>query len=145
MLAIIPDASNGFIEITIDGPADYNEFKTAIGAIDGLIARHGRIHVLEVIKRSKTMPWYLWLLDLGFSITHFGKFARYALVTEKGGSVGRVSKFFSDLASMEVRIFKMTEVDAARAWARGEPAPPEKHEPFVDFRPVTSNQTECVP
>jgi len=121
MLAVMPDVPRGFVEIMIDGRISFDEFDAVAVAIDAAIARHGRIHLLEVIRSRKSMSLGLWLRDLKFSAMRFGRFARYGMVTENGGSVGPVSKFFTDLASTDMRIFAMRDLDEARAWVRGDP------------------------
>ena len=143
MLAIMPDVSDGFIEITVDGKVSVDEFEAAVAAIDEIIARHGKVNVFEVVRRRKMMPPQLWWRDLKFSLSHFSKFGRYAIVTEDMGIVW-IMRAFGAFSAMEVRAFATADAEAARAWAQGERAP-EKPEPFVDFRAKASEGTAGVP
>lgn len=55
------------------------------------------------------------LEDAGFVARHMRHVARIALVTDKK-SVRRAAHFFSWLVTPEVRLFKLKEMDAAKAW-----------------------------
>jgi len=142
MLTIMPDVSLGFIEVTIDGAVTADEFEGAVAAIDEIIARHGKANVLEVIRRKKKMSLQVWWRDVKFSISHFGKFGRYAVVTGNQWYVWMM-RVFGAFNPMQVRIFAMADVEAARVWARG--GSPGKRDQFVDFRPKASNGIPGVP
>jgi len=122
MLELATDPAAGVIEITVDGDISRADFEAAVQAIETLVARHGRVNAVEVIRRIGTMPPSLWWRDLSYSVSHLDKFGRCAVVTDKGW-IGPLARFFAAFTHVEIRTFPPDELEAARLWARETPPP----------------------
>jgi hypothetical protein len=120
MLELATDPAAGVIEITVDGDITRADFEAAVQAIEPLIARHGRVNAVEVIKRIGTMPPSLWWRDVSYSFSHLDKFGRCAVVTDKGW-IGPLARFFAAFTHVEIRTFTPGELEAARSWVREAP------------------------
>jgi len=119
MLEIATDTVAGFIEITVDGDIGESDFDAAVEAIEAVFAKHGHVNAVEVIRRLGTMPPGLFWRDVKYSFSHLDRFGRCAVVTELGW-IGPLARFFAAFTPhVEIRTFPMTELEAARAWARG--------------------------
>ena len=117
-MLIETDVAAGFIEVTVDGDIGVEDFENAVRAMDEVLTRHERVNFVEVVRRVGKIPLKLWFRDLKYVLSRLKKFGRCAVVTDKGW-IAPVGRVFSALTSVEIRTFPLTDVEPARAWARG--------------------------
>jgi len=120
-MLIRTDLTEGFMEVTVDGDIGVEDFKRAVRAIDEVLARHDRLNVVEVVRRVGTIPPKLWFRELRYVLSRLKRFGRCAVVTDKGW-ISPVVKIFSAFTSVDIRIFPLVDLEAGRAWARGNEA-----------------------
>jgi Protein of unknown function (DUF3478). len=117
MLSFTTDEDAGYIEMTVDGDVEQAEYEAVVQAIERLIVRHERIDAVEVIRRLGDMPMGLWWRDLNYSLSRMDRFGRCAVVSDSGW-IGPMARFFGAFIRAEIRSFPLSELEAARAWAR---------------------------
>ena len=109
------DSETGIIEIEIDGPTDYESYRTLIRDLDAQIAARGKIRVLEIIRDMGWVSPAVWWEDLGWSFRHLRDISRAAVVTDKSW-IGPIVKMMSGVMTAEVRVFGLAELEKAREW-----------------------------
>jgi hypothetical protein len=117
MLSHTADEEAGWIEITIDGKIGAEDFDPVVAAADSLIARHGKINAIEIIRNFEGMDPAIWWKDLSWGMRHIAKFSRVAVVTDSGW-IGPMTRAFGALMPAEIRTFSMADLEKARAWIR---------------------------
>jgi hypothetical protein len=119
MLSYTADDSIGLIDIVVDGAITREDYEKLVPMLDAQIARHGKLRVVETVRRIGPIDWSLWWLDLKWVSDNRNKLARCAVVTDHGW-IGPITRAASALFSGEMRVFKESEVAEARAWVREE-------------------------
>lgn len=120
MLTYETDADAGVIEFTVDGRIEAAEFEAVVKELEALIAQHGKVNVVEVIRDFSGMDPAVWWRDVTWGFGHLTKFARAAVVTDSGW-IGPMVKAVAALMPSEIRVFPIADLEAARAWVRGVP------------------------
>ena len=115
MLRYEVDDAAALIELTCDGRVDKAEFEAAIAAMESLIERKGRIHVVEVIRDFSGIDPSLWWRDIGWSFSHLEAFGRCAVVTDSSW-ITPVARMVGALMPTRVEAFRLDQLDLARAW-----------------------------
>lgn len=115
MLSYREDAELGIAEITIEGRITRQEFERVAERLEALIARHGKVRVLEHIKTFEGMDAAAFWEDIAFSLRHLNDFSRCAVVTDKHW-VNLWSELLRPFTRCEVMHFEPHELEAARAW-----------------------------
>lgn len=118
MMTLQADDAAGVIEFTIDGRVERPEYESVVRAFETMIAARGKVGVVEIIHDYRGIDPALWWRDVRWSFGHLNDFGRCAVVTDHGW-IGPVTRFAAAFMSMEIRVFRMGELDAARAWVRG--------------------------
>lgn len=118
MLTFEIDEATGGIEFTVDGRVERAEFEAVAATLERLIAAHGRVHVVEVIRDYRGIDPALWWRDLDWTLGHLSDFGRCAVVTDSGW-IGPFTRFAAAFMPMEIRVFATDRLDEARIWARG--------------------------
>lgn len=107
------------LEFTLDGGFSKPDFDRVAGKIDEMIAQHGTIRILEVIRNIGSVePSALWA-DLKFATHHLSKFSHVAVVADHKW-IDWMTAAFSPFLPMKVRTFPLGEIDVARQWLRGD-------------------------
>lgn len=117
MLNWTVDDAAGVVELIVDGAVTRAEYEKLLPVLDGVIARHGKLRVVETVRQIGPIDWTLWWEDLKWAVQNRNSLARCAVVTDHGW-IGPITRAAAALFSGEMRVFRETEVDTARAWVR---------------------------
>jgi hypothetical protein len=117
MLSYTVDDDTGVIDFTIDGEITRADYDALIPVLDGQIAKHGKLRVVETVRKLGPVDWSLWWRDVKWVVDHRDKMARVAVVTDHGW-IGPITRAAAALFSGEMRVFPESEGEAARAWVR---------------------------
>ncbi|MCL2714198.1 MAG: STAS/SEC14 domain-containing protein [Alphaproteobacteria bacterium] len=112
------DVRAGYMEIMVEGDIGVEDYENAVRANEEVLASNDRVNVVAVVQRVGTIPLKLWFRDLKYVMSRLSRFGRCAMVTDKGW-ISPVAKIFSALTSVEMRTFPLVDLEAGRAWARG--------------------------
>ncbi|MEI9926488.1 MAG: STAS/SEC14 domain-containing protein [Sphingomonas sp.] len=107
----------GLIEFTVDGEITRREYDEAVVAMEALIARHGHLSAVTVIRSFAGMELAAWWRDISWGVGHMAKVRRVAVVTDVGW-LATLAEASGHLLPMQLKRFKRAEIDAARGWAR---------------------------
>jgi hypothetical protein len=118
MMTFETDLEAGVIEFTVDGEVTRAEYDAAVAAMDAVIARHGRLSALAVVRDFAGMELAAWWKDVSWGASHLGKIARIAVVTDIGWIVA-ATRATSWMVPGEHKIFAPDALEAARTRARG--------------------------
>ncbi|MGB5078328.1 MAG: STAS/SEC14 domain-containing protein [Sphingorhabdus sp.] len=133
MLDVKIDKSAGYLEMTVDGTIDKEQYEQAVAAVDELLKTHTRIDAVEIVRDIGWIEAEVWWKDMLFHLTHRNILRRAAVVSDNGW-VGPVTRFFAPLYPAAIRSFTMAELDEARRWAKeGHLEVVEEAEPHLDF------------
>jgi len=113
------DASDGLVEIVVDGRVSRAEFDAVAARLEAAIARHGKVRVLEVVKSFGGIEPSAFWVDLKFGLRHLNDFSRCAVVSDKRW-IETFAKGVDKLIRCEIRHFPPDQIDAARAWLRAD-------------------------
>lgn len=117
MIEFVTDSQAGVIEFTVDGRITREEYDAVAAEMEREITAHGKVNVVEIIRGFEGMEPVVWWRDIRWGFGHLTKFARAAVVTDSGW-IGPVTKAVGALMPVDIRVFPMADVDAARAWVR---------------------------
>ncbi|OJV33895.1 STAS/SEC14 domain-containing protein [Sphingomonas sp. 67-36] len=111
-------AEDGLVELVVDGAISREDFDKVVSTLEGAFAKHGKVNVVEVVRKFGAIAPQLWWRDLTWSFSHLGRFGRCAMVTDSGW-IGPVARVMAAMLPIELKTFGADQLDAARAWARG--------------------------
>lgn len=119
MIEITPVADSNILEMTFSGSVTAEEFDAALATFDAAIKQHGSIRVLENIGELDMPPIPLSRVwdDVKFGFEHLADISHVAVVADQGWIAAWI-KVLGPLLRLDVKMFKSTELDAARAWLR---------------------------
>lgn len=109
----IPDTN--ILELSIDGKVTRGDFDKAVAKMETMIARHGKIKILEVVHNiGKMEPSAIWE-DIKWSPKHLKDFSHAAVVADQKW-IEWVTALVKPFVSVEIRFFHTDEIDNARRW-----------------------------
>lgn len=111
-------ADDGLVELVVDGDVTRADFDGVVTTLEAEFTKRSKVPVVEVVHKIGKLAPHLWWKDVKWSFGHLDRFGRCAMVA-KPGWVGPVARAMATLLPIELRTFKISELDAARAWARG--------------------------
>jgi hypothetical protein len=117
MLALECDKSAGYVEITLDGGINAEEYQSVITAIDDALKTHDKLNLVGVLRDFGHVEWSVWPKDLVFHATHRDWMEHVAIVSDMGW-VAPTMRIFAPFYAAEIRCFPAAQLDEARAWAR---------------------------
>ncbi|MGN6821083.1 MAG: STAS/SEC14 domain-containing protein [Sphingomonas sp.] len=117
MLSYTVDEAAGVIDLLVDGEITRADYETLIPVLEAQIARHGKLRVVETVRKLGPIDPSLWWEDLKWVVRHRGVVGRAAVVTDHGW-IGPITRAAGALFSGEMRVFPESQGDAARAWVR---------------------------
>ncbi len=117
MLSYTVDDEAGVLELIVDGAITRADFEVIIPALEAQIAKHGKLRVIETIRKLGPIDWSLWLEDVKWVVAHRDKLARAAVITDHGW-IGPITRASAMLLSGDMRVFPESRADEARAWVR---------------------------
>lgn len=115
MLDWTVDEAAGVIDLTVDGAIEREDYERLIPVLEAQIAKHGKLRVVETVRKIGPIDWSLWWRDLKWVVQHRDSLARCAVVTDHGW-IGPITRASAALFSGEMRVFPEAQADAARAW-----------------------------
>jgi len=117
MLSYTVDEDTGVIDLIVDGAITRADYEALIPVLNAQIARHGKLRVVETVRKLGPIDWSLWWQDVKWVADHRDKVARAAVVTDHGW-IGPITRAAAALFSGEMRVFPESQGGAARAWVR---------------------------
>lgn len=117
MLIIECDKPAGYVEITLDGGINAEEYQSVITAIDDALKTHDKLNLVGVLRDFGHVEWSVWPKDLVFHATHRDWMKHVAIVSDMGW-VAPTMRIFAPFYAAEIRCFPAAKLDEARAWAR---------------------------
>lgn len=118
MMTFETDMEAGVIEFTIDGEVTRAEYDAATEAMDAVIARHGKLRGLAVVRDFAGMELAAWWKDISWGTSHLSKIARVAVVTDIAW-IATATRATGWMVPGEHRVFALEALEAARDWVRG--------------------------
>ncbi|NML06686.1 STAS/SEC14 domain-containing protein [Sphingomonas sp. G-3-2-10] len=118
MMTFETDDETGVMEFVVDGGVTRAEYDAAIPAMEAVIAKHGKLNGVAMVRSFSGMEMGAWWRDIGWGVGHLSKIGRVALVTDVSW-LEMASKVAAPFYPGELKLFPLAEVEAARAWARG--------------------------
>jgi hypothetical protein len=109
---------DGVVELTVAGAIDRPDYDRVVAELESAAAAHGKLRVIEVIEQIGAIDSSVWWQDIKWAWQHMKDLARCAVVTDSGW-IGPVTRAVGALLPAEIRVFRLAEIDAARAWVRG--------------------------
>jgi hypothetical protein len=133
MLKVEMDKKAGFLELTVDGRIEREDFERAVEAVDTLLKTHKKIDVLESVLDVGFVEPAVWWKEIVFHLGHHDFLRRVAVVSDSGW-VGPLTRLFAPLYPASIRTFSVGEIFEARRWAKkGEEKTGDAVEPHLDF------------
>jgi hypothetical protein len=117
MLNCTVDEDAGVIDLIADGEITRADYDALIPVLDAQIARHGKLRVVETVRKLGPINWPLWRRDVTWVADHRDTVARAAVITDHGW-IGPTARVAAALFAGEVRVFPENQGGAARAWVR---------------------------
>ncbi|MDG2535687.1 STAS/SEC14 domain-containing protein [Sphingomonas sp. HITSZ_GF] len=117
MMTFETDSEAGVIEFTVDGEVSRAEYDAAAAEMDTVIARHGKLNAVAVVRNFAGMELAAWWKDISWGVGHLTKLGRIAVVTDIGWIIA-ASRATSWMVPGEQKLFTPEELEQARSWAR---------------------------
>ncbi len=117
MLSYTVDEDAGVIDLIVDGAITRADYEALIPILDAQIARHGKLRVVETVRKLGPIDPTLWWEDLKWVVQHRNAIGRAAVVTDHGW-IGPITRAAAALFSGEMRVFPESQGGAARIWVR---------------------------
>ncbi len=110
------------VEVTVSGQVSTEEFDSVAARLEAFIARHRQIVLLEIIEAFDGIDAQAFWHNMRFTLRHLNDFDRCAVVCE-ATLVDPWSELVAPFSRCEQRHFPPEEIEAARAWLRGDDEP----------------------
>ncbi|MCE2829135.1 MAG: STAS/SEC14 domain-containing protein [Sphingomonadales bacterium] len=117
MLKVETDVPAGYLEFTVDGAVDKEDYQAAVDAVDLLLQSHAQLNVVEVVRNIGWIEPEVWWKDLLFHLAHRNFIHRAAVVSDSGW-VGPVTRIFAPFYPAAIRTFGLDQLEHARQWAK---------------------------
>lgn len=117
MLKVETDLPAGYLELTVDGAVDKEDYQAAVDAVDLLLQSHAQLNVVEVVRNIGWIEPEVWWKDLLFHLAHRNFIHRAAVVSDSGW-VGPVTRIFAPFYPEAIRTFGLDQLEHARQWAK---------------------------
>ena len=117
MLSWTVDEDAGVIDLIVDGAITRADYEKIVPVLEAQIARHGKLRVVETVRKLGPVDLSLWWEDLKWVVQHRDAVGRAAVITDHGW-IGPVTRAASALFSGEMRVFPEAKGDEARTWVR---------------------------
>jgi len=116
MMEHIPMSDDRVVGIRVDGTIREDDLRAMVGVIEEKLTRHEKLRAyVEVVRLGGIEPRALFE-DVKLGLKHWDRFERKAAVTDAQW-MAKVAEVVSPLfPSIEVRVFPVSERDAAIRW-----------------------------
>jgi hypothetical protein len=109
------DADTGVVELTVEGTISRTEFDDVAAKLEARIRDHGKVRLLENVKRFDGIAPALFWDDMRFALRHLNDFSRCAVVGDKAW-LEWLTKAVRPFISCEIRHYEPSRIEEARAW-----------------------------
>lgn len=116
MVTQIPFANDKVLGIRIDGKITSEMLDEIYQALDAKLAEHPKARIYVEMPAFEGMSAEAFYRDLKYSLSHWTRFEREAVVTDQHWLEVVASLAGRLLPNVEVKVFPMSEADAARDW-----------------------------
>ena len=104
------------VEIMVNGKVTETDYDQITTEMEAFIAQQpGKIKLIEIINDFRGFDWSILGKGIKFDMKHLKDFSHCAVVTDKGW-IGPFSRLVGTVIECEIRVFKLDELDKARAW-----------------------------
>ena len=122
MLSIHTVPGTNLVELVVDGQVSAPDFDRALAHLNGAIAAHGSIRLLEEVRALGSVPLSRMWEDLKFGWEHMKDIERCAVVGHSGW-IEAWTNIVKPFVRCPVRYFPEEEIEMARAWLLRSEAP----------------------
>ncbi|MEN8236878.1 MAG: STAS/SEC14 domain-containing protein [Pseudomonadota bacterium] len=109
------DPEHKLVELVVDGKVTKEDFDHIATQMEAFIASHGKIKVLEDIRKFSGFELPVLWDGIKFDIQHLKDISHCAVVSDMGW-VGPFSKAFGVFISCKIRTFPHDKIEEARQW-----------------------------
>jgi hypothetical protein len=141
MLRFVADSVEGILELTVDGRVSREEYELVVDAAEQLLTNHARINLLEMVADMGWIEPEAWWRETVAHLTHTHFLDRVAVVSDTG-QVGPVARAFAGFFPSQIRVFRQSEVQAARIWLTGS-SEPHRTAHFVGGKGITGSSEDA--
>lgn len=117
MIEYREDGSAALVEIVVDGRVGKAEFDQLAARLEALLARRGKLRVLQEIRSLGGIEPAAFWADLKFGLRHLNDFSRCAVVTDRRW-IEWFAKAVDPFVACAIRHFPPEQIDEARTWLR---------------------------
>ena len=117
------DDALGLVELRVDGKVTEAEFDAIAGRLEVFIERHGTIRLLEIIEDFGGFEFAAMGKGIKFDIEHLRDLSHCAVVTDSGW-IGPFTRLLAPFFSIQIKVFRMAELERAREWLSEAPVSP---------------------
>lgn len=111
------DPSSRTVECRIDGRLTKADYDRVITPMQAFIDRHGQVRVIEVVESFAGFDPAVLIPGIKFDLRNLSHISRVAIVSDIGWFSPLV-RAASALTAVEMRMFRMDQLEEARDWAR---------------------------
>ena len=112
-------ADENLIEVTLTGKLTAADYEAFTPRTEALLERFGKVRMVVILRDFHGWTAGALWEDVKFDAEHFADVDRLAVVGDSAWERG-MTVFCKPFTTATVKYFDLEEVDAARAWARGE-------------------------
>ncbi len=105
------------VELIVDGKVTQEDFDRISGQMETFIATHGKIKILEDIRKFSGFDPSVFWDGLKFDIKHLKDISHCAVVSDMGW-IGPFAKAFGTLITCKIRTFPREQIEEARQWLK---------------------------
>ncbi|GJL62723.1 MAG: hypothetical protein NPIRA04_13770 [Nitrospirales bacterium] len=137
MVKMMTALDSNIVEFRIDGTITQEEYDRIATAFEEKIAKHGKVRMLKDVGTFQGFSNLNFGKAIQFSLNHMKDIEKAAVVSDLDWT-GPMIKAMKPLIGMEVRQFKRSEIEEARAWLRTDPmfeAAPSISSPGTNTKP----------
>ena len=116
MLTFIDFGNTNIVGITIDGKITDEEFDTVIQRFEKKFNKFEKVRLYAEMKNFGGMEVKAFFKDLKFGLTHFSRFEREAVVTDKKWAQQFANISDPLVPSVDVKSFSFAEKEEAKKW-----------------------------
>lgn len=102
-------------EIAVTGKITQDDMDAVLPRLEAFLERHGKVRMVEIIPDFGGFEWSTLWDGIKFDVAHIRDIERVAVVTDVGW-IGGWTRALCRVMPLQVRVFDMADLEAARAW-----------------------------
>ena len=111
------DPDTKTVEFTVRGKLTKDDYERVVTPMQAFIDTHGSVRVIEVVESFSGFDPAVLIPGIQFDLKNLSHISRVAIVSDSGWFSPLV-RAASALTAVEMRMFGMEDLEAARHWAR---------------------------